>query len=376
MKIALLAHLRHPIAPPFAGGMEAHSWHLAKGLAARGHDVTLFASGDSASRLPDGVTLHPIVDRHYDVDFPWHRFHGTEALNTWQDAVFERLCNHLRTAAFDVVHNNTLHRYPPQMAFGEGIPMVTSLHVPPFDGLRRAVRTSTSPWSQFTVTSKRQMGLWWPDGAPAGASVLYNGIDPQDWPFVAEGNGTAVWAGRITPTKGPHLAVHAARHAGVPLRLFGAIENRDYFDKEVRPLLDMDAQYGGHLAGDRLAREIGAASAMLFTPTWDEPFGLAAIEAMSCGVPVAATDMGAVREVICEAGRYAAADDIPALATALTATMDIPRRIPARRVRQWFTIKAMIDRAEQLYDDVLRAVPPRNCARRAVDADVDAISEP
>ncbi len=375
MKIALLAHLRHTIAPPFAGGMEAHSWHLAKGLVARGHDVTIFASGDSLAHLPEGVKLHAVAERHYDVDYPWHLFHGTETLNAWQDAVFERVCDHLRVADFDVIHNNTLHRFPPQAGFAEGLPMVTSLHVPPFDGLRRAVRTSASAWSRFTVTSKRQLGLWWPDGAPEGASVLYNGIDPVDWPFVAEGDGSAVWAGRITPTKGTHVAIRAAMAAGVPLRLFGAIENQDYFDREVRPFLGRDVEYGGHLDGRLLAREIGVASVMLFTPMWDEPFGLAAVEAMSCGLPIAATDMGAVREVICEAGRYALSDDIPALASALESAMEIPRTNPARRVRRWFTIDAMIDRAEQLYDDVRRAAPPRPAARRGAQAAVTAKSE-
>ena len=66
MRVAIVGHVRHAIAPPFAGGMEAHCWHLARALAGRGHEVTLLASADSAAGAPEGVRLHPILERHYD----------------------------------------------------------------------------------------------------------------------------------------------------------------------------------------------------------------------------------------------------------------------------------------------------------------------
>ncbi len=357
MRIALIAHVRHPIARPFPGGMEAHSWHLADHLARRGHDVTLFASGDSAADAPPGVRVHPILDRHYDADFPWHRFHGTDALNDHVDRAFAKGCAALLDGGFDVIHNNSLHRYPPRLAAARGLPMVTSLHVPPFDALRRSVHESATPWSRFTVTSRMQLRRWWPDGIPAEASVLHNGIDLTDWPFVAQGDGTAVWSGRITPTKGTHLAVQAARIAGIPLTIFGTIEHHDYFEDHVRPFLGTDIRYGGHLSGTDLAHRIGQASAMLFTPLWDEPFGLAAIEAMATGVPVACTDMGAVREVVGDAGRYAPPDDAPALAGALIAAMAIPRDVCRMRVADRFTAGRMVARAETLYAEVLAARP-------------------
>jgi glycosyltransferase involved in cell wall biosynthesis len=345
MRIAVVAHVRHPVSRPFMGGMEAHSWHLVRALRARGHDVTLFASGDSDH---DPVPILPV---HYDSDFPWHDHHGTEALNRHVDAGFAHTARQLLEGGFDVVHNNSLHRYPPRLARQYGIPMVTSLHVPPFDALHRAVQESPAPWSRFAVTSARQVESWWADGAPAEAHVVHNGIDTDAFPFRAEGDGSAVWAGRITPNKGTHFAVTAAQFAGIPLTIYGTVERQDYFDRMIAPYLGDRIRYGGHLTGDALASALGRASVCLFTPLWDEPFGLAAVEAMSCGVPVAAIENGAVREVVGEAaGRFARPNEPAALGMAARKAMAIDRRIPRARVEEMFAVERMVDRYEALYD--------------------------
>ena len=349
MRIAVVSHVRHPIAPPFMGGMEAHSWHLVAALARAGHDVTLFASGDSAVGLPDGVKLYPILPEHYDRRYPWHDYHGTETLNAHVDAGFARAARALVEGDFDVIHNNSLHRYPPRLARVHRLPMVTSLHIPPFDALRRAVHESAAPWSRFTVTSHRQLRVWWPDGQPPEATVAYNGIDMAQWPYALGGDGSAIWAGRITETKGTHLAVQAARMAGIPLTIYGTIENAGYFDRTVAPYLGDSIRYGGHLEGQELAAAYGRASVLLFTPCWEEPFGLAAIEAMATGLPVAAIANGAAREVIGPAGIYAAPDRLPDLATALRRAMRIDPAVPYQRVTESYTIARMIDNYEASY---------------------------
>jgi glycosyltransferase involved in cell wall biosynthesis len=352
VKIALMTHIRHPVCPPFMGGMEAHGWHLARELAARGHEVTLMAAGDSAP--PPGVTLHPVVETHYDTVYPWHDYHGTDILNDHLDRAFAKACAALTAADFDVVHNNTLHRFPPRLSRARHIPMVSSMHVPPFAALRRAMNDSLAPWHLATTCSARQLTRWW-DEIPAMARVVPNGIALADWPFSAKGDGSAVWAGRITPTKGTHLAAQAARIAGVPLTIYGVIEHRDYFESEVRPHLGGGIRHGGHLSGEALAEAFGRASALLFTPLWDEPFGLAAIEAMACGLPVAAVEMGAVREVVGECGAYAPADDAPALAAALQRAMTLSRRAARARVEERFSIEAMVDGYEALYAEAIAA---------------------
>ncbi|GAD55208.1 LOW QUALITY PROTEIN: glycosyltransferase [Limimaricola cinnabarinus LL-001] len=352
MKIALMTHIRHPVRPPFMGGMEAHGWHLARALVARGHEVTLLASGDSAA--PPGVRLHPVVPEHYDRRYPWHDFHGTEVLIAHLDAAFAGACDHVATGGYDVVHNNTLHRFVPRVSRAKRLPMVSSMHVPPFEVLRRAMTDSVAPWHLVTTCSTRQLGRWW-EVPPTTARVVGNGIALDDWPFSPRGDGSAVWAGRITPTKGTHLAAQAARIAGVPLTLFGVIEHRDYFEAEVKPHLGGDVRYGGHLAGVDLAQAFGRASVLLFTPLWDEPFGLAAIEAMACGLPVAAIDQGAVREVIGDSGAYAPPNDPDALARAILTAMTLPRAAARARVEARFSIRAMVDGYEALYAEAVAA---------------------
>jgi glycosyltransferase involved in cell wall biosynthesis len=348
MRIALLAHVRQPIAEPFMGGMEAHSWHLAAGLAARGHDIVLFAAGDSDPRF----TIDPVLPEHYERIFPWQEHRGSAPLIAHVDAGFAAACDRIIAGEFDVVHNNSLHRFPLQRAQAGEMATVTSLHVPPFEGLRWFVRNSPSPSHRLTVTSAAQLHSWWPEGAPPEAFVLHNGIDPNAWPFHEKGDGSAAWCGRITPNKGTHLAVAAARRAGLPLTLFGTIEDPDYWRDAVAPWVGGAIRYGGHLHGQALAAELGRASVFLFTPCWDEPFGLVAIEAMSCGLPVAGIDNGAAREVIAHAGILVPPDDAAALADAIPAALTIDRAIPRRHVLTHFTRDRWLDGCERLYADV------------------------
>ncbi len=354
MRIALLAHVRQPIRQPFLGGMEAHSWYLAEGLAARGHEVVLFASGDSDPRF----TIDPVLPEHYEAVFPWAEHRGKPELIAHVDAGYAEACDRIARGGFDVVHNNSLHRFPLEPRRTAVTPTVTSLHVPPYDALHHFVRVSPAPSHRLTVTSASQLRAWWPEGAPPEASVLHNAIDPAAWPFVPVGNGEAVWCGRITPNKGAHLAIDAARIAGVPLTLFGAVEDPDYWAAEVEPRLGGAIRYGGHLGGAALAAELGRASVFLFTPCWDEPFGLVAIEAMACGLPVAAFDAGAAREVVGEAGCIAPAGDSMALGEAILAAVAIPRNMARRRVETHFARDLWLDRCEALYASVRAAQRP------------------
>ncbi|MEH3106402.1 MAG: glycosyltransferase [Sphingomonas fennica] len=349
MRIAILAHVRQPIAEPFMGGMEAHCWHLADGLMRRGHDVTLFAAGDSDPRF----AIDPVLPEHYERTFPWAEHRGTPALIAHLDAGYAAACDRIAAGGFDVVHNNSLHRFPLARTQTARVPTVSSLHVPPFDALHWFVKDSAAPGHRLTATAATQLAAWWPDGAPRQASILHNGIDPAAWPFGAAGDGSAAWSGRITPNKGPHLAAAAATLAGVPLTLYGQIEDPDYWDAAVRPLLSDTIRYAGHLPAAALSAELARASLFLFTPCWDEPFGLAAIEAMACGLPVAAFDRGAAREVIGEAGAFAAPDDVRGLAAAIDAAHAIPRAVPRERVLRHFTTDIWLDECERLYRAVV-----------------------
>ena len=350
MRIAVLAHPRHPIRPPFMGGMEAHVYHLTRELRARGHEVDLFAAGDSEPS--NGVRLRAVLPRHYEVDFPWRAYRGTRALGDYLDAAFARMGAELVAGGYDVVHNNTLHPLPPRLARTHRLPLVTSLHVPAFRALREAVAANLAPWVRATATSRSHAASYWPEdgGLPPGVHVVHNGIDASAWPARRRGDGTVVWSGRIARTKAPHLALDAARLAGLPITLYGPVEEADYFAESVRPRLGAEAVYGGHLRARDLAAALASASVFAFTPMWDEPFGLAAVEAMACGLPVASFDRGAAREIVGErAGRFAAAGDVAGLAQAMLDSLGIDPVLPRRRVAERYTIERMVCGYEAAY---------------------------
>jgi glycosyltransferase involved in cell wall biosynthesis len=345
VRIALLAHLRHPIAPPFAGGLEAYTWNLADGLTARGHNVVLFASGDSDRRF----ALDPVIPVHHERSHAGLEHRGDAGLKDHLDGGYAAACDRIAAGGFDVLHNNSLSRLPLELRRTAAVPTVTSLHVPPYDALRWFVQASPAAGHRITATSRAQLDAWWPDGAPQEASVLHNGIDPAAWPYQPRGDGSAVWCARITPDKGAHHAIAAARRAGLPLTLFGPIEEPDYWDAQVAPLLGGAIRYGGRLGGAALAAEVGRASVFLTTPCWDEPFGLAAVEAMACGLPVAGFARGGVPEIVGEAGSLAAPGDAMDLARAIDAALAIPRPIPHTRVQRLFTRARWLDSCEALY---------------------------
>ncbi|TPG48354.1 glycosyltransferase family 4 protein [Sphingomonas glacialis] len=355
MRIAVIAHLRHPIAMPFMGGMEAHCHQLVTALVARGHDVTLFASGDSDPVLP----LHPIAERHYEAVLPWAQWHGTRELTAFQDTAFGHAWNAIAGGNFDIVHNNTMHPTLHVLAKRDRRPMVTSLHVPPFAGLADAIAANAAAWMRQTTTSRAHLATWW-TRPPETASVVHNGIDTSRWQFRPSGNGRAVWAGRITPNKGTAVALEAARLADIDLDVIGPIDCMDYFTDRVAPLLDHRRVYRGLLGGQALIDAVGSASVLLSTPMWDEPFGLIAAEALACGVPVAALDRGAMREVVGDCGVLATDD--ASLANAISRSVAISRTACRDRVERLFSLTSMIDGYERSYAAAIAASRVSSCA--------------
>ena len=326
--------------------MEAHAFHLVRGLAARGHDVTLFAAGDSDA----GVPLVPILPRHADADLPWQRFGGTDRLRAHIEGGLARIAPRLRDGGFDVIHNNTIHPRLPALARDARLPMLTSLHVPPFPLLAAAIREGRAPWSRLTICSAAHERAWWPAGPPPEASIVANGIDLGHWRYrPVSRHRHAVWLGRMARPKAPHLAIAAARAAGLPLDLAGPVDDRDYFESVVRPALGGSVRHRGTLTGEALRDLVAGAAVLLVTPDWEEPFGLAAIEAMACGTPVAGIDRGAVGEVVGEAGVLAPPGDSAALARAALAALEIPRAVPRARAARLYGLDAMLDGYERLY---------------------------
>ncbi|MEO5853941.1 MAG: glycosyltransferase family 4 protein [Nocardioides sp.] len=345
LSICLIASARFPVGEPFAGGLEAHTHMLAAELIRRGHRVTLFAGPGSDAAL--GVTELPVST--FRVSSPDHGMLGA-APDEWmrEHHAYLGLLLDLAGSAdtrFDVVHNNSLHYLPVAMAGSLPVPMVTTLHTPPLPWLESAVAVSPASCT-FVAVSDFTASSW---ATVTRAETILNGVD-TDWWRPGPGGAEAVWSGRIVPEKAPHLAVEAARLAGVPIRLAGPVLDRAYFDREVAGLLGEDATYLGHLAKAALRDLVGTARVALVTPDWDEPYGLVAAEAMSCGTPVAAFARGALPEIIgATSGRLAPPGDVEALASALGEAARLDRREVRGVALEHFSMSRMVDEYESLY---------------------------
>ncbi len=344
MRIGIIAHLKHPIAEPFAGGLEMHTHLLARSLRDRGHAVTIFAS----SRSESGLGLEAIctetamsaVGTAEATDIAFFKEHHA----------YLSLMTELRHRNFDIIHNNSLHYLPVAMADSLPMPMVTTLHTPPFCWLESGIRLCAARNNTFVAVSRSVAGSW--SHVTHSDTVIWNGIDLQKFAFhpSAAVDPYLVWYGRIVPEKGLHLAIEAARQVGLPLKIAGPILDTDYYRTMITPALGTDAVHVGHLAHRELARLVGGARAFLCTPMWDEPYGLVVAEALASGVPVAAFARGAIPEILDEScGVLAPPNDVAALAQAVLAALMLDRRACRIRAEQMCDADRMVDGYETLY---------------------------
>lgn len=360
MKIAVLAHIRHAIAEPFSGGMEAHCAMLSAGLRQAGHEVDLFAAAGSQD-----AALVPICDAPYDVVLPWHLYHGTPDLHAFQSAAFEQALLRIAAGEYDVVHNNSLFPQIVDWCDAAGIPCVTSQHVPPFSTMFDMVeRTCNSPNIAFTVTSTDQQTIWAERGC-TDLSVVPNGVDTQRWCPAQTHGDHFTWVGRIVPNKGLGHAVRAARLAGVRLKIFGPVEDPAYFAREVEPYLTDGIEFHGHVSAERLQREVADARGAVVTPLWDEPFGLVAAEALACGTPVIGFDRGALSEVVGDCGVLVKSGQIESLAAAFAKIDTISRDACRGRAIAHLSIGAMIEGYAGLYEKVIAGARLASLSRLA-----------
>jgi glycosyltransferase involved in cell wall biosynthesis len=344
MRIGIIAHLKYPIAEPFAGGLEMHTHLLARSLRDRGHAVTVFASSRSEPELGlEAICTETAMRSVGTAEAPDIAFFK-------EHHAYLSLMTELRHRRFDIIHNNSLHYLPVAMADGLPMPMVTTLHTPPFCWLESGIRLCRGSNNAFAAVSQAVAALWKPV-VPMDA-VIMNGIDLERFAFCARPDPAAylVWYGRIVPEKGLHLAMAAARRVGLPLRIAGPILDEAYYREKIAPQLGPDAIHVGHLAHRELAALVGGASAFLCTPMWDEPYGLVVAEALACGVPVAAFARGAIPEILdASCGVLANPDDVEALARAARASLSLDRRACRRRAERVCDAERMIDAYEALY---------------------------
>ena len=339
------------VPPPGYGGVESVVSALTEALVRQGHAVTLFCAPGSVSSAKVVTLLaesHPdeIERSLYEVD------HVVRALDEVDAAVHGR--------RFDVVHD---HCGFTALALADRVdtPFVHTLHGP-FTASTAAFYAHHGHKAALVGISRAQL-----DSAPPGLEPLCtipNPIDLGVWTLQEHKDDYVLWLGRMTPEKGPHRAIVAARAAGVPLVLAGVIQpgQQVFFDREVAPHIDGDrVRFVGEVGGSVKRSLFAHARGLLMPIRWNEPFGMVMIEALACGTPVIAFPDGAARELVVHGETGFLVDDEQEMADAV----GVLARIAPRACRTWVAEHCDVDVVASAYAETYRTVAHRAAEQAA-----------
>ena len=297
MRIAQVAPPYQSVPPAGYGGTERVVSLLTDELVHRGHEVTLFASGDSET----AARLIPTVDTAL-----WRQTEVRDPLVFWTITLGE-VYRRAARGEFDIVHSHLDFLAFPCAAL-VATPTVTTLHgrLDRPDLPRVYARFRDMPVVSISESQRAPL----PEACWAG--TVYNAVDTERLHFSPRGGEYLAWLGRISPEKGLDRAIHIARRAGLPLKVAARMPLENHHDPEVRadsayyrdvvaPLLKgSDVEFVGEVGDEDKAGFLGNALALLFPIDWPEPFGLVMAEALACGTPVVARRRGSVPEVIAD----------------------------------------------------------------------------
>ena len=332
MRIALVAPVAQSVPPARSGSIESVTDLLARGLVARGHDVTLFAPGTSATP----ATLHSTFREGY---------HADETLWPWELCELFNLSAAVeRAAAFDVIHAQAEYA-PLGLAYANlsATPLVHSVHHWP-TGPEVALwsRYPNAPFVAISAAQARRLaGL-------TVAGVVHHAVDPGRLPFRPQPDDYLLFLGRFTAGKGVVEAIDVARRRG--MRLVLAAAANDYYREVVAPFVDGDrVVYRGEVDPATRATLLGGARALLYPVQADEPFGLVLAEAMTCGTPVAALDRGAVAELVDEGITGGVFDNLHNLVAGLPRVVELNRGQVRARALERFHPDRMVEGYAEIY---------------------------
>jgi glycosyltransferase involved in cell wall biosynthesis len=288
MKIAVLSPVWFAVPPTGYGGIEWVVSLLADGLAAAGHDTTLFASGDSRTHAKLAAVF-PVAP--------------SAEIGRTQPELHHALSCYERAGDFDVINDHT-GMLGAVLGGAVDTPVVHTVHGP-LDGepgqLYESIARVAPQVGLISISMnqrKPKPDLPWIANCP-------NALDFSVYPCKPHRGDYLLFLGRMSPDKGAHRAIAVAMEAELPLKLAGKMQDRkeiDYFEELVAPHLVGDIEYLGEVSHGEKVELLQNARATLFPIEWEEPFGLVMVESMACGTPVVATRWGAVPEVI-EDGR-------------------------------------------------------------------------
>ncbi|HEY2902222.1 MAG TPA: glycosyltransferase family 4 protein [Polyangia bacterium] len=341
MRIAQIAPLYESVPPKLYGGTERVVSYLTEELVAQGHDVTLFASGDSQT----SAELVPICDQALRLG------------NQCQD----QLAHHMRMVEevyrraddFDLIHFHIDYQHFPTSARTTST-RVTTLHgrldIPDLQPLYRTF--DDEPVVSISDNQRTSLpAANWVGTVHHGLPAELLSLQPRPGKYLA-------FLGRISPEKRPDRAIEVARRTGIPLKIAAKIDNvdRGYYDQVIKPLMDPGiVEFVGEINDREKSVFLGDALALMFLIDWSEPFGLVMIESIACGTPVMACPRGSVPEVIEDGVTGALVDDCDGAVEAMDRIVALDRTVCRRRFEERFLVSRMAVDYVQLYHRLARS---------------------
>ena len=353
MKIAQIAPLFESVPPQLYGGTERVVSFLTEELVRLGHEVTLFASGDSATsaRLVPGCSRAMRLSGCVDPVAP-------------HLVMLERVF--AQKEEFDILHFHVDYLHFP-FSKRENVPSVTTLHgrldIPALGPLYKAF-----PEMPVISISKAQRT---PLPFANWVATVHHGLPVHRYPLGRGEGKYLAFLGRTSPEKGLDQAIDIASRAGIPLRIAAKVDpaDKEYFESEIRPLLKNPlVEFIGEIGYPTTAQFLGDAMGLLFPINWPEPFGLVMIEALACGTPVIAYPRGSVREVIEDGKNGCIVSDVPSAVRAIGRLPEISRQQCRRSFEERFSSRRMAQDYVDIYERLVSQVPQPMAVANAVYA--------
>ncbi len=358
MKIAHIAPPWITIPPKNYGGTEIVLYNLVEEQVAHGHDVTLFAPGDArtSARLISFFP-HALID----AGVPWQGhlkayYHLYKAVEYIKDHDFDIVHTHLSSSADMYLFPLTAHL---------AIPHVMTLHSHfPFDRVQSWTGDADDCYMEWALSvpmivisgharAERTLLL-------NVVGVVHHGLPLAHFqPTVKQPERFFVWLGRFVPEKGPHLAIEAAKKAGVPIVLAGTIdqhmqESVDYFEQVIKPHLNhQQVKYIGPVDMEQKLDLLSRARGLLNPIQWEEPFGMVMIEAMAVGCPVIAFARGAAPEIVADGRSGFLVHDVNEMAQCISRIDELDRMVVQAHAEHNFTAQAMAVKYTKVYKKII-----------------------
>lgn len=336
MKIAVLSPIVWRTPPRKYGPWEQVASNITEGLLERGVDVTLFATGDSVTRgRLESVCDHPYAEQA-DLDSKvWECLHISNIME--------------QAGRFDLIHNN--YDFLP-LTYSRLIktPMLTTIHGFSSPKILPVYKKYNDSSSYVSISdSDRSPELDY-------AATVYNGINTDLFTFNENPKEYLLYFGRIHPEKGAYEAICIAKEAGRRLIISGLVQDQEYFDNKIKPLINNDdICYLGNSGPEQRDRLLGEAYALLHPISFEEPFGLSVAEAMLCGTPVIAFNRGSMPELISDGKTGFLVDRAEEAVEALRNIKSIDRKYCRTWALSRFSRQKMIDGYMDVYTRILNA---------------------